>query len=234
MTVAAVVPAAGRGERLGGGIPKAFRELAGRALLEHAVTALLESRAVDLVVAVVPAERCDQARRMLGPSVLVVAGGETRRQSVRRALAALPADVTGVLVHDAARPLAPSELVRVVVGAVVAGAAAVVPVLPLADTVKEVDPTGRVTATLDRSRLRTVQTPQGFTREVLVRAHAAAGSDEQPEGSGTAGAATDDAALVERIGVPVSVVPGDPMAFKITNAFDFALADLLITTGSVR
>lgn len=234
MTVAAIVPAAGRGERLGAGIPKAFRELAGRALLEYAVGALLGSRAVDLVVVVVPAERCDQARGLLGPSVLVVAGGDTRRQSVRRALAALPADVTAVLVHDAARPLASSELVRVVVAAVVAGAAAVVPVLPLADTVKEVDPSGRVTATLDRGRLRTVQTPQGFTREVLVRAHAAAGSDEHVEGADTAGAATDDAALVERLGVPVSVVAGDPMAFKITNPFDFALADLLITTGSVR
>ena len=177
MTTAAVVPAAGRGERLGPGTPKALRLLGGVPLLVHAVHALSAARSVDLVVVAAPPDGVAQVRALLadhevGAEVTVVAGGATRQESVRLALAALPDDVDVVLVHDAARPLVPVELVDRVAAAVRDGADAVVPGLPVADTVKRVDPTGRVEETLDRSALRAIQTPQGFRRPVLAAAHA--------------------------------------------------------------
>ncbi len=151
-----------------------------------------------------------------GADALVVAGGADRTESVRLALEAalgeLP-EISIVLVHDAARAFTPPELVRAVTGAVAAGAQAVVPVLPVADTVKRVDATEVVTETVDRADLRAVQTPQGFALDVLRRAYAAADSH------------TDDAGLVERIGVPVSTVPGHPAAMKITTPFDLRVAD---------
>ncbi|MEO6999829.1 MAG: 2-C-methyl-D-erythritol 4-phosphate cytidylyltransferase, partial [Terracoccus sp.] len=156
--VAAVVPAAGRGERLGPGLPKALRELAGVPMLVHAVRALSAARRVSLVVVAAPADGVAEVQSMLdhhltGPSaaeVRVVPGGDTRQDSVRMALAALPDDVGVVLVHDAARPLVPPELIDAVAGAVLAGAPAVVPCLPLADTVKRADAWGRVVETLRR------------------------------------------------------------------------------------
>lgn len=225
MTTAAVVPAAGRGERLGPGTPKALRLLGGVPLLVHAVRALSAARSVDLVVVAAPADGVTQVRALLtdhevGAEVSVVAGGATRQESVRLALAALPADVDVVLVHDAARPLAPVELVDRVAAAVRDGADAVVPGLPVADTVKRVDPAGRVEETLDRSALRAIQTPQGFRRVVLETAHAAA------DGAGSD--ATDDAGLVERAGGTVVVVPGDEEAFKVTRPLDLLLAEALL------
>src|SRR6266536_69335 len=136
MSVAAVVPAAGRGERLGGELPKAFRLLGGAPLLVHAVRSLLASRHVGMVVVAAPADRLAEVRALLGPGVTAVAGGEHRQASVAAALAALPSDVDVVLVHDAARPLVPVSIVDAVAGAVLAGAPAVVPVLPVADTLK--------------------------------------------------------------------------------------------------
>jgi len=225
VTTAAVVPAAGRGERLGPGTPKALRLLGGVPLLVHAVRALSAARSVDLVVVAAPADGVAQVRALLtdhevGAAVSVVAGGATRQESVRLALAALPADVDVVLVHDAARPLAPVELVDRVAAAVRDGADAVVPGLPVADTVKRVDPAGRVEETLDRSALRAIQTPQGFRRPVLEAAHAAA------DGAGSD--ATDDAGLVERAGGTVVVVPGDEEAFKVTRPLDLLLAEALL------
>jgi 2-C-methyl-D-erythritol 4-phosphate cytidylyltransferase len=150
--------------------------------------------------------------------VLVVPGGETRQESVRLALEALPADVSVVLVHDAARPLVPSELVDAVAAAVCAGSPAVVPCLPLSDTVKRADAAGRVVETLRRDQLRAIQTPQGFQRDLLVRAHA---------GDHDAGA-TDDAGLVEALGVPVLLVAGDDEAFKVTRPMDLVLAEAVL------
>lgn len=223
MSVAAIVPAAGRGERLGPGTPKALRALGGAPMLVHAVRALSRARLVDLVVVAAPADDVADVRALLGSweapaEVTVVSGGATRQESVSLALAALPPEVDTVLVHDAARPLAPSELADAVIGALRAGAQAVVPAVPIPDTVKRVDDAGRVQETLDRSQLYAVQTPQGFRREVLVRAHAESGEV----------AATDDAGLVERIGVPVLVVPGHPEAFKVTRPVDLLLAEALL------
>ncbi|MCU0265371.1 MAG: 2-C-methyl-D-erythritol 4-phosphate cytidylyltransferase [Actinomycetia bacterium] len=224
-TAAGVVPAAGRGERLGAGAPKALRTLGGVPLLVHAVRALAAARAVGLVVVAAPPEDVAQVRALLddhevAAEVVVVAGGATRQESVRRALAALTPDVDVVLVHDAARPLVPVELVDRVAAAVRHGAPAVVPGLPVADTVKRVAPVDgseQVVETLDRSALRAVQTPQGFRRDVLEAAHAAATDD-----------ATDDAGLVERAGGSVTVVPGSEEAFKVTRPLDLLLAEAVL------
>jgi 2-C-methyl-D-erythritol 4-phosphate cytidylyltransferase len=225
MRAAAVVPAAGRGERLGPGAPKALREVGGTPMLVHAVRALAQARSVDLVVVAAPPSELGDMRSLLASvdvpaQVEVVAGGDTRQQSVFRALAALPDDVDVVLVHDAARPLAPSELADSVVTAVRGGVDAVVPVLPVVDTVKRVDPdTDVVLETVDRGVLRAVQTPQGFRRTVLARAHAHAGTLD----------ATDDAGLVEALGLQVRVVPGHPEAFKVTRPLDLVLAEAVVS-----
>lgn len=231
MTAAAIVPAAGRGERLGPGTPKALRDLGGAPLLVHAVRALAAARAVTQVVVAAPADAVTDVRTLLrsdavlvssGARIDVVAGGDTRQESVRLALEVVADDADVVLVHDAARPLVPVDMVDAVVSAVQSGADAVVPGVGLADTVKEVDEAGRVVATPSRSSLRAVQTPQGFRRTVLESAHAAALRDE------AADPATDDAALVERAGATVLVVPGSDEAFKVTRPLDLVLAEAVL------
>lgn len=217
-TVVAVVPAAGSGERLGAGVPKAFCELDGRTLLEWAVAGLLKSGVADHVVAAVPADRIDQAKQVLGGNATVVAGGADRTDSVRLALSALPGPPEFVLVHDAARALTPPGLIVRVVEALRSGSAAVVPALPLSDTIKAVDANGVVLGTPERAGLRAVQTPQGFATDLLLRAY---------ERAGTAGF-TDDASLVERVGGQVQVVDGDPLAFKITTRLDLLLAQAIV------
>ena len=227
---AVIVPAAGRGERLGPGAPKALRVLGGVPMLVHAVRALASARSVDLVVVAAPEDGVPDVVALLGEhglldpdgsraGAMVVAGGDTRQDSVARALHALPADVDVVLVHDAARPLVPTALVDSVAAAVRAGADAVVPGLGVADTIKAVDVDGEVTATLDRTCLRAIQTPQGFRRTTLTAAHAAADPDAP---------ATDDAGLVELLGGTVLVVPGAEEAFKVTRPLDLVLAEAVL------
>ena len=221
---AALVPAAGRGERLGPGVAKALRPLGGIPMLVHAVRALAASRTVDIVVVAAPEESVDSVAGMLAEQdfpadVLVVSGGDTRQDSVARALLTLPEDVDVVLVHDAARPLVPEELVSAVVAAVRGGHRAVVPGLPVVDTVKEVDDASDVVRTVDRTPLRAVQTPQGFERSVLQQAHAASDPDD---------VATDDAGLAERIGERVHVIPGHEEAFKVTRPFDILMAEAVL------
>ncbi|MGV0633769.1 2-C-methyl-D-erythritol 4-phosphate cytidylyltransferase [Mycolicibacillus trivialis] len=217
MTVA-VVPAAGAGKRLKAGVPKAFFQLAGRTLVERAVTGMRESGVIDRVVIAVPADRTDQAKLILGgEDVEVVAGGASRTESVRLALAAV-GDPRFVLVHDAARPLTPPALIVRVVEALHAGHSAVVPALPVTDTIKAVDANGAVLGTPERAGLRAVQTPQGFATDLLLRAYERAGD----------AAFTDDSAMVENIGGQVQTVDGDPLAFKITNPLDLTLAQALV------
>lgn len=213
----ALVPAAGLGVRLGRGTPKALRELAGEPLLVHAVRGLRAAPSVGPIVVAAPAAELDAVRALLAAyDVQVLAGGASRQDSVRRALQALDAAVELVLVHDAARCLTPPWLVEDVVTCLRGGAAAVVPVLPVADTVKSVDG-DRVVATLERSALRAVQTPQGFRREVLERAHATG-----------LPSATDDAGLVEALGIAVATVPGHEEAFKVTRPIDLLLAEAVL------
>ena len=207
----AIVPAAGSGERLGLGRPKAFVEVGGRSLIGHAIDRLRVA-GVQRVVVAVGAGQVDEARE-IAPDARIVVGGADRVASVAAGLAAAldePTDV--VLVHDAARAFAPSEVVRRVVAMVRSGHPAVVPVLPVIDTIRAVDSQGDSTGVIDRTPLRIVQTPQGFSPQLLVRAHEQARRDHV--------GATDDAALVERLGEPVSFVPGDARSVKITTAAD--------------
>jgi 2-C-methyl-D-erythritol 4-phosphate cytidylyltransferase len=222
MSTVALVPAAGRGERLGFGMPKAFVPVRGISLLAHAVRGLLDAGCVrHVVVAAPPAELAATAELLdsAGLPALVVAGGIDRTASVglalRHALQVIP-DTRVVLVHDAARAFTPASVIQAVVAAVEAGARAVIPVLPMADTVKQVDADGTVLATPDRAGLRVVQTPQGFDAATLVKAHALADS------------ATDDAGLVEKLGIKVTTVPGHPYAMKITTPFDLAIAEAVL------
>ncbi|MEU6546581.1 2-C-methyl-D-erythritol 4-phosphate cytidylyltransferase [Streptomyces sp. NPDC046859] len=227
---AVVIPAAGRGVRLGPGAPKALRALNGTPMLIHAVRAMAASRSVSLVVVVAPPEGAAEVKSLLDAHALpertdflVVPGGESRQESVRLGLDALPPDHDIVLVHDAARPLVPVDTVDAVIEAVRDGAPAVVPALPLADTVKEVEPADvpgtpePVVATPSRARLRAVQTPQGFDRATLVRAHETVTED-----------VTDDASMVERLGLTVVVVPGHEEAFKVTRPLDLVLAEAVL------
>ncbi|MFC8528473.1 2-C-methyl-D-erythritol 4-phosphate cytidylyltransferase [Nocardia sp. NPDC057227] len=214
--VVALVPAAGRGVRLGETLPKAFVPVGGTPMIKLSVDGLIASGAVDGIVVMVPPELVESAVALLPGSVRVVVGGAERTDSVRAGLAAA-ADATHVLVHDAARALTPPDLVRRVVAALRAGHDAVIPALPVVDTVKSVDGAGVVTGTPDRARLRAIQTPQGFAAEPLRRAYA-----------DPALSATDDAGLVERLGIAVHTVAGDPLAFKITTPLDLILA------GAVR
>ncbi|CAM4101377.1 2-C-methyl-D-erythritol 4-phosphate cytidylyltransferase [Mycobacterium basiliense] len=219
-TVVAIVPAAGSGERLAVGVPKAFHQLGGQSLMERAVDGLLGSGVVDAVVVAVPPDRTDEAKLILGHRAMVVAGGADRTQTVSLALAAVVeiAVPEFVLVHDAARALTPSALIVRVVDALRAGQVAVVPALPLTDTIKVVDANGAVLGTPERAGLRAVQTPQGFATDVLLRAY------RHADGAGF----TDDASLVEHIGGQVQVVAGDPLAFKITTRLDLLLAQAIV------
>ncbi|WP_255818582.1 2-C-methyl-D-erythritol 4-phosphate cytidylyltransferase [Kineococcus sp. TRM81007] len=225
MTCALVVPAAGRGERLGAGLPKALVAAAGEPLLVHALRRALDSGVVDVVVVVAPEGEQQRVHVLLAPLGLpdlrVVIGGAERQDSVRRGLAALPEDVDVVLVHDAARCLTPPSVFRSVVEAVRAGGVAVVPVLPVSDTVKRVA-AGRVLETVDRRELVAVQTPQGFAPGPLRRAHEAATG---------AAPATDDAGMLEALGHEVLTVVGDDAAFKITRPVDLVLAEALLRGG---
>lgn len=184
-------------------------------MLSWAVDGLLASGVIDEVVVMVPQDMEDDARALV-PQAHVIRGGAERTDSVRAGLSEAQGHEF-VLVHDAARPLTPPAMIARVVGALHAGAEAVIPVLPVADTVKRVRPDGAVEATVDRADLRAVQTPQGFTVAALRAAYDAAPGQ----------LATDDAGLVERAGGTVVTVPGDPLAMKITTAFDLRVAQVL-------
>lgn len=240
--MAVIVTAAGSGERLGAGIPKAFVDLAGFTMLQRAVDAVLASGVVDRVLVAVPSEMVGTATELLGGRADVIPGGSERPETVLKALSALlvgrelqPGELQPgeppsgeplamnpqyVLVHDAARPLTPPAVIRRVIDALRAGSRAVIPVLPVSDTIKAVDASGTVLSTPERSGLRAVQTPQGFETALLRQVYERA----------TDLAVTDDASLVERAGIPVRTVPGDPMAFKITTPLDLRLARAVLET----
>ncbi len=232
-----IIPAAGNGSRFGGDTPKALVELAGRTLLGHAVCNAAGMQGVVAIVVAAPPGYVQQVRmlctRLSVPCrLLIVAGGRQRSASVGRALrAARRADMqySIVLVHDAARALTPVSLFDRVAEAVRSGHRSVIPVLPIADTVRRVDGSGTAVETLDRAELRVVQTPQGFSADLLHAAHDTFVSAGVGSGSEvTDSAITDDAGLVERIGCSPHTVLGEPGAMKITCRHDALLAESLL------
>lgn len=248
MSVVAVVTAAGSGTRLGANIPKALVELDGDPLIVHAIRGMIAGGVRQIVVTIPAGYEEDFARALaqFSPSsddgkmnsvesgtdpvrVTCVVGGRTRQESVARGLAEVDASV--VLIHDAARCLTPPSVIRRVIEAVEAGAAAVVPVMAVTDTIKRTVVADEKTpahaqplgATVDRAELRAVQTPQGFATELVKRAHAKGEKLSASELS----AAPDDAALVELLGKRVWAVAGSSESLKITTPFDLAVAEFL-------
>jgi 2-C-methyl-D-erythritol 4-phosphate cytidylyltransferase len=220
--VGVVIVAGGSGTRAGGTELKQFRWVAGKPALLHSLQTFMARADVVSVVCVLPREyaadpppwifQCDIDRLMIAP------GGRTRTESVRNGLEDLPDEASVVLIHDAARPLVGDDTIERVVSTVRGGQNAIA-ALPVVDTLKEVDDEGRIVKTIERERLWRAQTPQGFTRETIVRAHREAKRQQI--------SATDDAALCERLGIPVVVVRGSERAMKITEEPDFARAEAL-------
>jgi 2-C-methyl-D-erythritol 4-phosphate cytidylyltransferase len=220
--VGVVIVAGGASTRTSGEELKQFRWVAGKPMLLHSLQAFMARPDVISVVCVVPQQyvadpppwifQCDVDRLLLS------VGGKTRTESARNGLEDLPNEATIALVHDAARPFVENALIDRVV-AVARGGECAVPGLPVADTIKEVDGDGLVTRTLDRERLWRVQTPQGFPRALIERAHREARS--------SGATATDDAGLCERIGIPVRIVPGSERAMKVTHDDDFERVETL-------
>ena len=227
-TRAVVVVAAGSGSRLGQQDPKAFVSLGGRPILARALDSVFGMNRPAQGVVVAPADRLEDAERIARATagaasalLSVVAGGATRQQSVAAGLAAIADMVTTVLVHDSARALAPAALLDAVAAAVEETGCGVAPGLAVTDTIKQTDDSGLVQRTVDRTRLVAVQTPQGFPREQLVAAYAQATEEF-----------TDDAALFAAAGFPVTAIAGDPLAFKITTAWDLRRAEAIVGGSS--
>lgn len=230
MKVVGIVPAAGAGTRLGMRVPKALVPVHGTPLLAHTVAGLLTSGSVESVVVAAPPQRVTEFAEVADAwedRCSVVPGGPDRPISVRRALESLDAGTyDAVLVHDAARAFTPASVINDVVSCLASGARAVVPVLPVTDTVKLIDREGMIAATQDRTALRAVQTPQGFSEDVLRTAYAT----DEGEHSG----ASDDAGLVEHLGIGVHTVRGHEHAMKITTPFDLAVAEAVLAGGEPR
>jgi len=222
----AILVAAGRGERMGGGRPKAFLPVAGQPMLLRAALAFDAAVRVGAIVAVVPEERVEEGTDLLRgirKVRAVVPGGARRQDSVLAGMKEAPDGFDGVvLVHDAARPLVEPSLIDAVAAAADEVGAAL-PVLPLVDTVKRVRD-GRVAETLDRAELGGAQTPQGFRFALLARAYEQAFRDRVT--------VTDEAMAVERLGEPVAVVPGSPRNRKLTTPEDLAWAEGLLRVGA--
>jgi 2-C-methyl-D-erythritol 4-phosphate cytidylyltransferase len=220
--IGVVIVAGGAGIRAGGSEPKQFRWVAGKPMLLHSVQTFMEREEVIAVVCVLPERYAGDPPPWLFQTdvnrLLVSLGGKTRTESVRHGLEDLPDEVRIVLVHDAARPLVGHATIGRVIAEARAGRA-VTAALPVLDTLKEVAEDGRVVSTLPRDRLWRAQTPQGFPRDLILRAHAEA----RRHGIG----ATDDAALCEDLGHEVVVVRGSERAIKVTDEEDFARVEAL-------
>jgi 2-C-methyl-D-erythritol 4-phosphate cytidylyltransferase len=239
---AVILVAAGSGERLGYGMPKAAVPLGGEPILMHALRGVVASGVSSQVCIVLPAgadglhELLEEFRQELadgGPLLTLVDGGPSRADSVRAGLEGLVEGIEAVLVHDAARALTPEYVFHRVVDSLAAGAVAVIPAVPVVDTVKTVSRTSgddstiapeRVTGTAPREELRSVQTPQGFRLSTLTQAHRAASEFDQAQ----AASVTDDAMLVELLGVPVHAVHGSTQSLKITTPLDLIIAEGLL------
>jgi 2-C-methyl-D-erythritol 4-phosphate cytidylyltransferase len=220
--VGVVIVAAGRGTRTGSAELKQFRWVAGKPMLLHSLQTFMARADVAQVVCVLPRDYCADPPPWIFQCdidrLLLAAGGRERGDSVLAGLEDMPPEVKIVLVHDAARPFVEDATITRVIDAARAGEGAV-PALPALDTMKRVNAVGLIAETLPREELWSAQTPQGFPRAMIERAYR--------EARAANAHATDDAALCERIGLPVRIVPGSARAFKITDESDFARADAM-------
>ena len=215
----AIIPAAGSGDRLGQSIPKALVVINGKTLIQRAVESILPH--VDEIIIAAPKEFEREISALFtdNKKIKVISGGEVRSKSVAAALSQVNKNADCILVHDAARCFSTQAQTMRVIGALLAGDDAVVPGIEVVDTIKVIDSKNFAESTPSRSTLRAVQTPQGFSAQILHRAHQS-GND-----------ATDDAALVEALGIAVRVVPGEPNAHKITTPADLEWAKRLAETN---
>jgi len=222
--VGVVIVAGGTGSRVGGGELKQLRWVAGKPMLLHSLQTFQARADVAMVVVVLPRQYAGDPPPWIFQSdaerLLISVGGKHRAESVSNGLEDLPPECKIVLVHDAARPLVSAEMIDRVVEGARQGVGAIA-ALPVVDTLKSVDAEGRITGTVPRDGLWRAQTPQGFPREMIVRAHREAVRD------GVHATATDDAALCERLGLEVRVVRGSERAMKVTEEADFARAEAL-------
>jgi 2-C-methyl-D-erythritol 4-phosphate cytidylyltransferase len=222
--VGVVIVAGGSGTRTAAGSKelKQFRWVAGKPMLLHSVQAFQARADVAMVVCVLPKAYVGDPPPWLFQSdierLLISLGGRERQESVEHGLQDLPSGIEIVVIHDAARPLVTDAVIDRVITEARNGHGAIA-ALPVVDTLKEVDADGRIVRTVDRSHLWRAQTPQAFPRDLLIRAHV--------EGRAAGINATDDAALCERLGIPVVVVRGTERAMKVTEEADFARADAL-------
>jgi 2-C-methyl-D-erythritol 4-phosphate cytidylyltransferase len=224
--VGVVIVAAGESTRTAGGERKQFRWVAGKPMLLHSLQTFMARPDVVSVVCVIPREfvadpppwifQCDIDRLLLS------IGGRTRTESARNGLEDLPDEASIALIHDAARPFIDDALIERVVSRARAGEC-VIPALPVVDTIKETDDAGRVLRTVERANLWRAQTPQGFPRAIIERAHR--------EARAVNATATDDAALCERLGVPVVIIPGSERAMKVTDERDFERVEALFAAA---
>ncbi len=228
--ISVIIPAAGQGKRFGAGTNKAFVSLAGKTILERTVAAFSDLPEVSEIIIVIAPDELDEIKRQVKfyprqDIIKAVAGGSERQYSVENALAAIRDDAEIVLIHDGARPLISRRVIHQVIKAVRDNSAAIVAV-PVKDTIKVVDSGGFVTSTPVRSELWAVQTPQGFKRSLLIQAYKKA-REENFLG-------TDDSSLVERLGIPVKIVPGEYENIKITTPEDLPIAKMILTENRER
>lgn len=225
--VGVVIVAGGTGSRVGGGELKQLRWVAGKPMLLHSLQAFQRRADVAMVVCVLPQRYAGDPPPWIFQSdaerLLISVGGTHRAESVMNGLEDLPAECRYVLIHDAARPLVSDEMIDRVIIEMRKGHGAIA-ALPVVDTLKRVDADGRIVGTVPRDTLWRAQTPQGFPREMIERAH------REARASGTHASATDDAALCEALGLPVHVVRGSERALKVTEEGDFARAESLQTS----
>lgn len=219
--IAAIIVAAGSSTRMG--VDKVWADLGGAPVILHSMAALAATPGVTHLVVVAPRDRHEAIATLPCPvPVLTVEGGTRRQDSVAAGIAAVP-DAAWYLVHDGARPLVTPALAARVLDAAAGADGAAIPVVPVTDTIKRVDAGGRVVETLDRSELRAVQTPQAFRGDLLRRVHR-----DHP------GDVTDDAAMLERLGIPVATVEGDLENLKLTTPADFAVARAIFEARASR
>lgn len=222
MTIAAIIPAAGQGVRMGTQVPKQFLTLSGKPILQHTLDVFQRCAAVDEIIVVVPANEIEAVRDLAAPAPKVkqvVAGGQQRQDSVRHGFEALDADTEIVVVHDGVRPFVTPEMIEASIHAAREEGAAIA-AIPLSDTLKKVDKEQFVERTVDRDGLWRVQTPQTFRYAVLKEAYARAAAD--------AYYGTDEGTLIEHLGRPLKVIPGSELNIKITRSEDLILGEKII------